>query len=264
MGQVWKRTDWNDIIDKINALISQCNDDVAPLDYVPENHKWSVTDIIVARDTISAHCSNAEFNTELKKWKQEIIDELNTAMGDCDCGEGKPCKPSGDIIICEGTNNGILINTPLIQCWEQNPVFCLTPTCPPSTHCGTDQCLNCTPPFILKTGYKITESGCVGRVWELWKWDSRIEKDQVIDLGAIDCGGGMVINKTLTLDTSAVKQVIQKNGGFACIRDSGWPFFCCLEWELQCQDDPGPISDQYNWRYYVKILGAGRKVKKCP
>lgn len=95
MGQVWKRTDWNDIIDKINALISQCNDDVAPLDYVPENHKWSVQDITEARNKIIEHCSNANFTTELVKWKQEIVDELNTAMGDCDChgSAGADCEP---------------------------------------------------------------------------------------------------------------------------------------------------------------------------
>ena len=82
----WKRSDWNGIIQRINAIIDTCGSDVDPLGEAPENHIWSADDITAVRDRLTEICTIApECSTELVKWKQEIIDELNAAIDECDC-----------------------------------------------------------------------------------------------------------------------------------------------------------------------------------
>jgi hypothetical protein len=82
----WKRSDWNSIIQRANSIIETCGSDAEPLDEAPENHIWSADDIMAVRDKLTEICTIApEFSTELVKWKQEIIDELNTAINECDC-----------------------------------------------------------------------------------------------------------------------------------------------------------------------------------
>lgn len=86
MGQLWTRDNWNGIIRQVNDRIEQCQAG-DPLPEVREGHIWSVADIAAVRDKLTEICDNAfEFSTELLKWKQDIIDELNDAIGACDCG----------------------------------------------------------------------------------------------------------------------------------------------------------------------------------
>jgi len=86
MGQVWKRTDWNDIIDRINGLADEGCVIAEPLEEVDEGHIWTVQDITDVRDKLTAICSNSpSFSVETVKWTQAIIDELNQAIDDCQC-----------------------------------------------------------------------------------------------------------------------------------------------------------------------------------
>ena len=86
MGRVWTRADWNDIIRRINDVAEACSfGDL--LQEVPASHVWSVADITVVRDRLAEMCANSPgFSADLVKWKLEIIDELNEAINDCDCG----------------------------------------------------------------------------------------------------------------------------------------------------------------------------------
>lgn len=89
MGQVWTRAKWNDIIQRVNALIVPCDyaDYLDPLPEVDAGHIWSATDISAVRNRLQWMCRNApEDWCERVKWKQEIIDELNETIDNCDCG----------------------------------------------------------------------------------------------------------------------------------------------------------------------------------
>ena len=76
----WKRTDWNDIIDRVNDLCtnpdSGCTG-IHPLDDVEADHIWSVDDVQQVRDKLTEICSDNQFNADLRLWKQDIIDEIN-------------------------------------------------------------------------------------------------------------------------------------------------------------------------------------------
>jgi len=91
MGQVWTRAKWNDIIQRVNDLIGPCDyaDYLDPLPEVEAGHIWSATDISVVRNRLMYMCRNAPESDEWcerVKWKQDIIDELNEVIDNCDCG----------------------------------------------------------------------------------------------------------------------------------------------------------------------------------
>ena len=81
----FKRSDWNSIIDQVNALITSCGSAVAQLTEVPTDHIWSVADILVVRDALTQLC-NSTFSADTVKWTQAIIDEINNAIANCQCG----------------------------------------------------------------------------------------------------------------------------------------------------------------------------------
>ena len=81
-------SDWNSIIDQINALIASCGSGVAPLSQVTGPHIWTVQDILTVRSTLTQLCtsSNPTFSAATMKWTQAIIDEINAAIAGCRCG----------------------------------------------------------------------------------------------------------------------------------------------------------------------------------
>ena len=106
----FKRSDWNDIIDRANGLINTCNNtEVTPLNHVSENHIWTRADIEAVRSKLTELCSNASFSAPLIKWTQAIISELNAATENCECKESN-CKE------CE---------------WNNQPFNPYTPATPP-------------------------------------------------------------------------------------------------------------------------------------
>ncbi len=90
MGQVWTRAKWNDIIQRVNDLIVPCDyaDYIDPLPEVPAGHIWSIQDISAIRSRLAWMCRNApeDWIEPLLKWRQDVIDELNDALANCDCG----------------------------------------------------------------------------------------------------------------------------------------------------------------------------------
>jgi hypothetical protein len=96
MGQIWTRAKWNDIIQRINSLSQnppQGCSALPLLDIATEGHKWSVTDIAAVRNRLLAICPDNAFSAELVKWKQDIIDEIETAIaaGWCGCQQSPCC-----------------------------------------------------------------------------------------------------------------------------------------------------------------------------
>ena len=59
-----------------------------PLPEVAAGHIWLLGDIIAVRNKLEWMCRNGPeiLGRTLVKWKQEIIDELNDAIDNCDCG----------------------------------------------------------------------------------------------------------------------------------------------------------------------------------
>lgn len=72
--------DWNDILNRINALIANNGLSATPLPLVVGQHRWSVTDIVAARNKLTEIGSTLIFVAPLVKWTQVIIDELNEAI----------------------------------------------------------------------------------------------------------------------------------------------------------------------------------------
>ena len=89
MGQVWTRAKWNDIIRRVNERAPECWYEGNPLEEVPAGHIWSATDIWAVRNRLMWMCRNApesEDWIDLLKWKQDVIDQLNDTLDNCDCG----------------------------------------------------------------------------------------------------------------------------------------------------------------------------------
>lgn len=86
---VWKRKDWNEIIQRINDLSanpSQGCDPLPPLEEVGPNHRWSKSDIRTVQDRLTEICSENQFSAELRLWSQSVIDEINAAIAAGWCG----------------------------------------------------------------------------------------------------------------------------------------------------------------------------------
>jgi hypothetical protein len=100
MAGAWKRTDWNDIISRVNSLAANPPADtdcepVPPLSPVGPNHVWTKTDISQVRDKLREICSDTTWSAELRLWTQELVDELNAAIdaGWCNCEPEEECRP---------------------------------------------------------------------------------------------------------------------------------------------------------------------------
>lgn len=100
----WKRSDWNDIIQRVNALGANppeehCNPVEGP-EEVEEGHIWSRIDIEWVQDTLQEICNQNTFSRALVLWKQEVIDEIESAIakGWCNCEpieDWPPCSNAG-------------------------------------------------------------------------------------------------------------------------------------------------------------------------
>lgn len=89
---VFKREDWNNLIDDVNSVLqnppSGC-DPLPPLDHVGPNHRWSKADIEQVHEAIMATCDEISFNSIPDLWRQSTVDEiyekLSEAWCDCEC-----------------------------------------------------------------------------------------------------------------------------------------------------------------------------------
>lgn len=91
---VYRRTDWNSIIQQVNDLCenppeaTDC-DPLATLEEVDANHIWVKGDIQQVRDKLTEICDENVFAETLDYWKQATIDEINEAIVNGWCG----CEP---------------------------------------------------------------------------------------------------------------------------------------------------------------------------
>ena len=82
----FKRSDWNGILQQINALITANGLSAAVLPTVPNGHRWSTADIQAARNKLNKiSLVQLVFAAPLVKWSQAIVDELNAAIRNCVC-----------------------------------------------------------------------------------------------------------------------------------------------------------------------------------
>ena len=90
MGTIYRREDWNGIIDRVNALASNPETGCTAVDTIPNVnpvHVWTIEDVETVRSKLTEICSDNTFSAELKLWKQDVIDEIIDALdaGWCNC-----------------------------------------------------------------------------------------------------------------------------------------------------------------------------------
>lgn len=100
MTGAWKRSDWNDIVSRVNSLAASppANTDCEPLGALPlvgTDHIWTKSDITAVRSKLTQICNSNSFQAELRLWAQNVVDELNAAIaaGWCGCDEEDQCRP---------------------------------------------------------------------------------------------------------------------------------------------------------------------------
>lgn len=91
-GQLFKRSDWNDLIKRVNEKLEDppSGTDCEPIDPIPEvgpDHIWTKKEIEEMRDKIKETCPKITFSEELKLWRVEFLDEIEAQMEEmwCDC-----------------------------------------------------------------------------------------------------------------------------------------------------------------------------------
>src|SRR5690242_2693726 len=93
----FKRSEWNDLIDAVNEVLqnppgeTDCNP-LPALEHVGPGTIWRKSHIKQVQDALKATCDSISFNTIPDLWKQSIVDEINTAIGQAWCN----CEPEDD------------------------------------------------------------------------------------------------------------------------------------------------------------------------
>ncbi len=82
----YSRTDWNDIITQVNALLAECDGD--PLEEVDECHRWAKSDIEDVHTALVEVCEDNSFEDVPDLWSQAMIDEIQAAIDEGACCEG--------------------------------------------------------------------------------------------------------------------------------------------------------------------------------
>jgi hypothetical protein len=97
---VEKLSDWNNTLAAVNTLLKNpgpgCSAIAALSAPLTAPHLWAKTaDIAAVQNALKQVCSNNTFTTPIPDlWKQSIIDEINTALGNgwCNCGACSACS----------------------------------------------------------------------------------------------------------------------------------------------------------------------------
>ena len=97
-GNVEKISDWNKLLDKVNAATQSCGGGDLP--HVKDPYLWSAKDIKAVQNALKAGCSTATFTMPdgpPSLWKQKILDEIDAALkaACCDSGPTGPTGPTG-------------------------------------------------------------------------------------------------------------------------------------------------------------------------
>jgi hypothetical protein len=94
----YTRDDWNGLIDTVNEVLQSPPEDtdcepIGEIPHVEPEHIWTKGDISTVQNALSQTCSEINFGTIPDLWKQSIIDEINSALGQawCDCNDETEC-----------------------------------------------------------------------------------------------------------------------------------------------------------------------------
>ena len=79
----FKLSEWNDIVKAVNAKLAECGG--TALAEAGPNHIWAVADLLAVRNALTAQCEST-FSVPLTKWSQALLDEINAAVENCECG----------------------------------------------------------------------------------------------------------------------------------------------------------------------------------
>jgi len=85
--------DWNNLLNDVNDKLQnppegdEACEPIDPVDEVTDPYIWSVDDVEVVRNKLIETCPDISFSEPLEIWTPEIIDEIETALGEvwCDC-----------------------------------------------------------------------------------------------------------------------------------------------------------------------------------
>lgn len=179
----YKRSDFNDLIDEVNDIITDPPDGCDPLpaiDHVPEMTIWAKSHIRELQDALIETCPEIEFDDIDDLWRQSTIDEIRDKFGQawCDC-ECDPQQEAGTIIEL-GTFEPVVFSN-----------------CP-----GYPDAFN--PPYPRACdfdGFQIAIEGICGRRWQLRRNGLTIKSSSINCDGTINCnpnttGGNPLIGPT--------------------------------------------------------------------
>lgn len=107
MGGVYKRSNWNELIDRVNDVLqnpptgTDC-EPIDPVEHVGSSHIWTKRDIQGVEDAIAQTCPDISFDAIPELWQQSIIDDINAALDQawCDCENEEECWTE-----CEGAGD---------------------------------------------------------------------------------------------------------------------------------------------------------------
>lgn len=188
---VFKRSDWNGLIDQVNNVITNpppdtdCQPQTA-IEHVGPNTIWKKSHIREVQEAIKATCDEIEFDPIPDKWKQSIVDEIQDKLGQawCNCeddDDDEPCDP--EIGQAEDGLTYVIRELP----WTvQSNCFGQT---------GDES----TPVCDLIGGMQVASPGFTGRFWRLERHRSNTQNVNVIANGQIDCDGVVVCTTTATI-----------------------------------------------------------------
>lgn len=178
---VYKREDWNSLIQEVNEILQDppdgC-DPIDPLDEVPPMHRWAKSDIRDVQDKLKETCEDITFDDIPDLWKQSIIDEIESKYEetwcDCECETDEADAEHGTVFFI-----------------RSNPSTVVSPCL------GNDGDI---PICDLIEGMQIALAGYNNRRW-IFRFQ-RIGKDafpRTITTGDVDCDGKVVCDTTRTI-----------------------------------------------------------------
>lgn len=84
----YSRAEWNELIDTINTLATDCGVTATPLEHVDPNHIWAKSDIRAVQGRLQQICEDNVFTDPIPDlWLQSIIDEIMAAIAVGCCGD---------------------------------------------------------------------------------------------------------------------------------------------------------------------------------
>jgi hypothetical protein len=192
----WTRDDWNNIIQQVNEVLQNPPADTdceaqPTLDEVSTGHLWSKDDIREVQDALKETCDDISFDTIPDLWKQSIIDEINTAIGQAWCN----CEPEEDEC------------TPTLAHSEDGMEIVLYDNGPPKV---VSDCIGTnTPDILLKdlvNGVTFGIDQVFSRIWRVFRRNIRNDGGtSLVSLatGVLNCHGVASYLGTATVSTAA-------------------------------------------------------------